>query len=201
MPAGSCFFLPFFFLALLSAGGRQSRMQRMQLATTWQGLAACQLAKIYLRRQSLGEPPLLELFTKRCLYRQTKAWNSPTTGQGVRSLLGTLLSDAVTGGSPTRPWSAKGVGPATSLRFAIPQRSPLPSSKPGEAMSGRPTGGLTRLPKVAGAVEQVFPTMRGSHSGGLPRLPKGARGPLGTLSRRASSGGLTKLPKASGLER
>ena len=191
MPAGSCFFLPFFFLALLSAGGRQSRMQ---LATTWQGLAACQLAKIYLRRQSLGEPPLLELFTKRCLYRQTKAWNSPTSGQGVGSLLGTLLPDAVTGGSPTRPWSAKGVGPATSLRFAIPQNTPLPSTTSGEALRQAPD----KLPKVAGA---VIPTMRGSHSGGLPRLPKGARGPLGTLSRKASSGGLTKLPKATGLER
>ena len=173
-------------------------MQRMRLARTWQGLAACQLVKIYLRRHSLGEPPLLEFFTTECLYRQTKAWNSPTSGQGVASLLGTLLPDAVTGGSPTRPWSAKGVGPANSLRFAIPQRSPLPSSKSGEVMSGRPTGDLTRLPKVAGA---VVPTMRGSHSGGLPRLPKGARGPLGTMSRKASSGGLTKLPKASGLER
>ena len=155
---GSCYFLPFFFLALPEAGGSRLSSRRCRLSSrrcrlstmTDAGLAARQLAKKYLRRHSLGEPLLLEFFTTASLNRQTKAWKNPAAGQGVGSLLVALLPDAVTGGSPTRPWSVKGVGSASNLRFAVPQLSPLLSAKSGEAM-----------PKVAGA---VFPAVLAPHS-------------------------------------
>ena len=203
VPAGGSYFLPFFFLALLPAGGSRlgsawrslsswrsrlsSHRSRLRsrlrnLSSVLAYLTARQLAKMYLRRNALGVPLLPAYLTAACLNRQTKAWNSPASGHGVGSLLVTLLPDAVTGGSPTRPWSVKGAGSASSLRFAVPQLSLLLSAKTGAA-----------VPKVAGA---VFPAMLAAHSGGPPRQPKGAGGPLGTLSRRASSGGLTRLPKA-----
>ena len=142
-PMGGCYFLPFFLLALLAAGGSRLSSERLRLSSrrcrlrfissSWafklSTQAARQLAKRYSKIPTLGEPLLLEFFTAACLNRQTKAWTSPVSGRSVGSLLATLQPDAVTGGSPTRPWSVEGVGPASNLRFAVPPLSPLLSAK------------------------------------------------------------------------